>query len=65
VHFHGRGPFWTFSSTAIANKTLAAAIEPDRREQLKQDFIEFHERYRTDLGIAMPREYLVTIGYRR
>jgi hypothetical protein len=46
-------------------KTLAAILDPVRREQLKRDFIEFHERYRTDLGIAMPREYLVTIGYRR
>ena len=46
-------------------KTLAASIDPERREQLKRDFIAYHERYRTDLGIAMPREYLVTIGYRR
>ena len=46
-------------------KTIAANIDPGRREQLKRDFIEFHERYRTDLGIAMPRDYLVTIGHRR
>jgi hypothetical protein len=41
------------------------AIDPGRREQLKRDFIAFHERYRSNLGIAMPRDYLVTIGYRR
>jgi hypothetical protein len=46
-------------------KTLAASIDPERREQLKQDFIAFHERYRKGLGIAMPRDYLVTIGYRK
>src|SRR5215469_6711044 len=46
-------------------KTLAASCDPERREQLKQDFIAFHKRYRTDLGIAMPRDYLVTIGRRR
>jgi SAM-dependent methyltransferase len=46
-------------------KALAASIEPERREQLRRDFIAFHEQYRTDLGIAMPRDYLVTIGYRR
>jgi hypothetical protein len=40
-------------------------IDPERREQLKRDFIAFHEQYRSDLGIAMPRDYLVTIGYRR
>jgi SAM-dependent methyltransferase len=45
-------------------KTLAGSIDPERRQQLKQDFIAFHERYRSDLGIAMPRDYLVTIGYR-
>jgi SAM-dependent methyltransferase len=46
-------------------KTLAASIGPVRREQLKRDFIEFHEQYRSDLGIAMPRDYIVTIGYRQ
>jgi SAM-dependent methyltransferase len=46
-------------------KALAASIDPGRREQLKRDFIAFHEQYRSDLGIAMPRDYLVTIGYRR
>jgi len=46
-------------------KTLTASLDPERKEQLKRDFLAFHERYRTDLGIAMPRDYLVTIGYRR
>jgi hypothetical protein len=39
--------------------------DPQRREQLKRDVIAFHERYRNELGIAMPRAYLVTIGSRR
>ena len=46
-------------------KALAASCDPKRREQLRKDFIAFHERYRSDLGIAMPRDYLVTIGHRR
>ena len=46
-------------------KSLAASIDTERREQLRRDFIAYHERYRTDLGIAMPRDYHVTIGYRR
>jgi hypothetical protein len=46
-------------------KSLAASCDPERREQLKRDFIAFHERYRSDLGIAMQRDYLVTIGYRK
>jgi ubiquinone/menaquinone biosynthesis C-methylase UbiE len=46
-------------------KALAASCDPERRDQLKRDFIAFHEQYRSDLGVAMPRDYLVTIGYRR
>jgi hypothetical protein len=46
-------------------KSLAASCDPDRREQLKRDFVAFHEQYRSDLGIAMPRDYLVTIGFRQ
>jgi len=45
-------------------KMLAASCDPQRREQLERDFISVHEEYRNDLGIAMPREYLVTIGTR-
>ena len=38
----------------------------DRKEDLKRDFVAFHDAYRTnDLGVAMPREYLVTFGTRR
>ena len=32
-------------------KTLAASLDPERRGQLKQDFIAYHKRYRNDLGI--------------
>jgi SAM-dependent methyltransferase len=46
-------------------KALAASCDPERRQQLKRDFIAFHERYRNDLGIAMPRDYLVIIGRRK
>jgi SAM-dependent methyltransferase len=46
-------------------KSLAASCDDTRREQLEHDFIAFHERHRNHLGIAMPRDYLVTIGYRR
>ena len=46
-------------------KTLAGNLEPERREALKRDFIALHERYPTELGLAMPREYLVVIGQRK
>ena len=29
------------------------------------DFIEYHERFRGELGIAMPREYLLSVGIKR
>jgi SAM-dependent methyltransferase len=46
-------------------KSLAATLEPDRLQQLKNDFIAYHDQYRTDLGMAMPRDYLVTLGIRK
>jgi SAM-dependent methyltransferase len=46
-------------------KSLAANLDSERREKLKQDFITFHDGYRSDLGVAMPRDYLVTIGVRK
>jgi hypothetical protein len=36
-----------------------------RREDLKHDVIAYHEGFRSELGVAMPREYLVTIGIRK
>ncbi len=46
-------------------RALAASLDPQAREDLKRDFIAFHEQFRTDLGVAMPRDYLVTIGIRK
>ena len=46
-------------------KTVAASLEPRRREEFTRDFIEYHDRFRGDLGVAQPREYLVPIGVRR
>lgn len=46
-------------------RTVAAACDPKRREALERDFIAYHDKFSSDLGVAMPREYLVTIGSRR
>jgi SAM-dependent methyltransferase len=46
-------------------KTVAAALELQRRSEFTRDFIEYHERFRGELGVAMPREYLVTVGLKR
>jgi len=46
-------------------KSLAANLDPERRESLKRDFIAYHDSFKTELGVAMPRDYLVTIGIRK
>jgi ubiquinone/menaquinone biosynthesis C-methylase UbiE len=46
-------------------KMLYASLDENKRKALRQDFISFHEKFKSDLGIAMPREYLVTIGTRK
>jgi len=46
-------------------KALAASLDPERRESLKRDFISYHDGFRSELGVAMPRDYLVTIGVRK
>src|SRR5579883_1893761 len=46
-------------------KFLAASLGEERRAALKRDFIAFHEQFRTELGIAVPRAYLLAIGVRR
>jgi hypothetical protein len=44
---------------------LAASLDAARRKDLQRDFAAFHDGFRTELGVAMPREYLVTIGVRK
>lgn len=46
-------------------KMLAAALDPAKRADLQRDFIAMHEKHRTPAGLAMPREYLLTIGVRK
>ncbi len=46
-------------------KSLATTLDSGRLESLKKDFIAYHDGFKNDLGIAMPREYLVTIGERK
>lgn len=44
---------------------LLDSLTPERRAQFRADVIAYHEPYRDALGIAMPRDYLVTIGVRK
>jgi SAM-dependent methyltransferase len=57
---------WELFSTGYGpTKALTASLSPERCAQLKRDFIAFHEGFKSELGVAMPREYLVTIGTRK
>jgi hypothetical protein len=41
---------------------LAKSLKDSHRVELKQAFIAFHDGYRTELGISVGREYLITLG---
>jgi SAM-dependent methyltransferase len=46
-------------------RTLAESLPEDRRNDFRRDFLAYYDGYRTELGIAVPREYLVAVGVRR
>jgi SAM-dependent methyltransferase len=46
-------------------KALAATLDPERLQQLRRDFIGYHDSFRGELGVSMPREYVVTLGVRK
>jgi SAM-dependent methyltransferase len=54
----------TFSTGYGPTKSLAAGLDPDRRQQLQADFVAFHAGFPTALGICVPREYWLTVGVR-
>lgn len=45
-------------------KTLAGRLPRERLQAMKNDFLAYHDQFKTDLGVALPRNYLVTIGVR-
>jgi SAM-dependent methyltransferase len=46
-------------------RMLAEGLEPSRREALRTAFIAFHDGFAGPLGVAMPRQYLLSFGLRR
>ncbi len=57
---------WELYATSYGPvKWLAANLDRAALSDLEQRFIEFHNQFRTGLGVRVPREYLVTIGVRR
>ena len=54
----------TFSQGYGPTRALAASLDAERRASLRADFTAFHAGFGTDLGICVPREYLLTVGAR-
>jgi SAM-dependent methyltransferase len=61
----GEAAWSTFSTGYGPTKALAAALDEGRRADLRRDFIAFHDSFPTELGICVPREYLLSVGLRR
>ena len=55
----------TYSTGYGPTRSLAASLDPGRREALRNDFTDFHDGFATELGICVPREYWLTVGIRR
>lgn len=61
----GEAAWDTFSKGYGPTRSLAASLDPERRKAFREDFIAFHEDFRTELGICVPRQYWLTVGVRR
>lgn len=54
-----------FVSSYGPTRMLASTLDHLQLSRLKEDFISYHDGFKSELGIAMPRDYLVTVGIRR
>jgi SAM-dependent methyltransferase len=61
----GEAVWQTFVTGYGPTRALAASLDERRRNDLKRDFMAFHDGFAAPLGIAMPRQYLLTVGIRR
>jgi SAM-dependent methyltransferase len=57
---------WEVFSTGYGPTKTLYQNAGERKESLHRDFVAFHDAHKSaDFGVAMPREYLVTVGTRR
>jgi ubiquinone/menaquinone biosynthesis C-methylase UbiE len=61
----GQHAWETFVNGYGPTKMLAASLDAERRAALQRDFVAFHDTFGDELGITVPRGYLVTVGTRR
>lgn len=60
----GEAAWDTFSTGYGPTHSLAASLDPERREAFHRDFVAFHSGFPTELGVCVPREYWLTLGVR-
>jgi hypothetical protein len=60
----GEAAWNTFSNCYGPTRTLAGNLDDERRAALRRDFIAFSDRFRDELGITVPRTFLVALGVR-
>lgn len=57
---------WQVFSSGYGPTKMLYQNAGERKEDLHRDFVAFHDAFgHADFGVAMPRDYLVTIGTRR
>ncbi len=62
----GKDYWQLFSSSYGPTKTVAEALDEDRRDQFHQTWVDFFDNhYRSDSGVSHAREYLLVVGTRR
>ena len=61
----GEAAWRTFAEGYGPLRTLASKLDEADARALERDFAAFHDGFATDLGVCVPRDYLVTVGIRR
>ncbi len=61
----GEASWDTFYDGYGPTRALADKIDDVSRAELKQNWIAFHNGFKTEMGICVPRDYLIVRGIRR
>jgi hypothetical protein len=61
----GEAAWQTFVEGYRPVRKLAGSLDTEQRHRFETDFVAFHGQFRDELGITVPRDYLVVHGLRR